>query len=63
MVWSENCEEASCKLKIQLAPEPVLAHYDLKLELRLACDGSPYGVGAAAVLSNCMPGGKEKPAR
>ena len=40
--WSEDCEEASCKLKQLIAAEPVLAHYDHKLELKLACDASSY---------------------
>ena len=33
-------------------------HYDLKKSLRLACDASPYGVGA--VISHVMENGGEK---
>ena len=34
-------------------------HYDLKKSLQLACDASPYGVGA--VISHVMENGEEKP--
>ena len=37
----------------------VLTHFDDKLPLILACDASPYGLGA--VLPHQMPNGKEKP--
>ena len=37
----------------------VLAHFNPFLPLQLACDASPYGVGA--VLSHVLPGGEERP--
>ena len=37
----------------------VLAHFNPSLPLQLACDTSPYGVGA--VLSHVLPGGEERP--
>ena len=57
--WTEACVSAFVKSKKQLQDSPLLVHYDLKKSLRLACDASPYGVGA--VLSHVMENGKEKP--
>lgn len=37
----------------------ILTHFDPKLPLQLACDASPYGVGA--VVSHIMPNGVERP--
>jgi len=57
--WSKACESAFQKLKRRLSSKPILAHYDSTLPLKLACDASPYGVGA--VISHVMPNGEEKP--
>ena len=58
-IWSKACESAFQTLKQQLSSNPILAHYDSTLPLKLACDASPYGVGA--VISHVMPNGEEKP--
>ena len=39
--------------------ETVLVHFDPQKPIRLACDGSPYGVGA--VLSHVKEDGNENP--
>ena len=52
----KNVFEASKEL---LAAPRVLVHYDPQLPLVLACDASPYGLGA--VLAHCYPDGSEKP--
>ncbi|XP_061878364.1 uncharacterized protein K02A2.6-like [Entelurus aequoreus] len=57
--WSPECEKAFKAAKDHLQSEQVLTHYDPRLPLRIACDASPYGVGA--VLSHVMPGGEERP--
>lgn len=50
--WSESCQSCFDKLKKIIASPEVLVHYNPNLKLRLACDASPYGVGA--VLSLCF---------
>ena len=57
--WTEACEGVFVKSKKQLQDSPLLVHYDLKKSLRLACDASPYGVGA--FISHVMKNGEEKP--
>lgn len=42
-----------------ITSDQVLTHYNPDLPVRLACDASPFGVGA--VLSHVMPDGYERP--
>jgi len=56
--WSKECEMAFTRLKEQLYSKPVLAHYDPKLLLNLACDTSQYGIGV--VIAHVLPNGEEK---
>ena len=57
--WNDKCEAAFCKLKEKLASTSVLAHYDISLPLKLACDASAYGVGA--IISHVLSDGTERP--
>lgn len=57
--WTPECEKAFEASKDELVSSQVLAHFDVSLPLCLACDASPYGVGA--VLSHIMPNGEERP--
>lgn len=58
-VWSKSCARAFNTIKEQMLSETVLAHYDPQLEICLASDASPTGVGA--VLSHVFPDGTERP--
>ncbi|XP_024064460.2 LOW QUALITY PROTEIN: uncharacterized protein K02A2.6-like, partial [Terrapene carolina triunguis] len=57
--WTEACNVAFNKAKDALLNSEVLMHFDPSLPLQLACDASPYGVGA--VVSHIMPSGEERP--
>ena len=57
--WGHDQQQAFDRVKQVLTSDRVLAHYDPSLPLILACDASPYGVGA--VLSHRLPDGTEKP--
>lgn len=57
--WTKSCQKAFVNVKKMLKSSKVLVHYDPSKELLLACDASPYGVGA--VLSHVMPDGSEQP--
>ena len=54
--WAMSSSEEVKKL---LTSECLLAHYDPNKELLLACNASPYGLGA--VLSHSSEDGKEQP--
>ena len=57
--WSHREQKAFDKSKELLLSSQVLVHFDPDKEVILACDASPYGLGA--VLSHRMPNGAERP--
>ena len=57
--WSTAQQQAFQKAKASLTSDCLLVHYDPSKELVLACDASPYGIGAA--LSHRMEDGLDKP--
>ncbi|XP_030286082.1 uncharacterized protein K02A2.6-like [Sparus aurata] len=57
--WTSECEAAFKSAKQQLLQSTLVVHYDTRKPLKLACDASPYGVGA--VISHVMENGEEKP--
>lgn len=58
-VWSTECSRAFQQAKDMIASEEVLIRYTPDLPLRLACDASPYGIGA--VLSHITKDNEERP--
>ena len=56
--WESAQDKAFRAAKSQLASSKLLVHYDVKEDIILSCDASPYGVGA--VLSHIVDG-EEKP--
>ena len=57
--WTQQCEAAFVQTKKALLESDALIHFDPTLHLQLACDASPYVVGA--VISHIMPNGEERP--
>uniref|UniRef100_A0A3B3XNZ2 Gypsy retrotransposon integrase-like protein 1 n=1 Tax=Poecilia mexicana TaxID=48701 RepID=A0A3B3XNZ2_9TELE len=58
-IWSEKCQNAFENAKKSLQSDKILVHFDAELPIILACDASPYGVGA--VISHQMKDGSERP--
>jgi hypothetical protein len=56
--WSESCRTAFQQSKELLCSNQLLVHYNPSLPIVVACDASPYGVGA--VLSHVIAG-EERP--
>ena len=57
--WDKSRAEAFEAAKNALQDDTLLVHYDSNRQLVLACDASPYGLGA--VLSHIMDDGQERP--
>ena len=57
--WGRQENAAFQESKKLLSSAEVLVHYDPTKEVTLACDASPYGIGA--VLSHKMPDGSDCP--
>ena len=57
--WGPSQKKSFEHVKKLLTSDHVLVHYDSSTDLVLACDASPYGVGA--VLSHRYSNGEEKP--
>ena len=57
--WGKDQSEAFRAAKNLLQSDSLLVHFDQDKPILLACDASPYGVGA--VLSHQMPDGSERP--
>ncbi|XP_060126817.1 uncharacterized protein K02A2.6-like [Zootoca vivipara] len=58
-VWGQRQRAAFQAVKDLLVSNSVLAHFDERLPVVLACDASPYGIGA--VLGHQLPDGREVP--
>ena len=59
MEWTKEQKDAFINAKSLLQSTALLVNYDTHKPLVLACDASPYGVGA--VLSHVMGDGSESP--
>ena len=57
--WTKICQEAFDKVKELVVSDMVLTHFNPDLPISLACDASPYGLGA--VISHLYPDGSERP--
>ena len=58
-MWGPDQQQAFNQVKTVLTSDRILTHYDPTRPLILACDASPYGVGA--VLSHQLNDGTERP--
>lgn len=59
--WNESQQKAFEKAKRLITFDTVLAHYDPDMDLYLACDASPYGIGAVLTLSHKFENGSKRP--
>ena len=57
--WSTDCDKSLTKIKEALSSAAILAHFDPKVPLGLACDASKVGIGA--VLYHRYDSGTERP--
>ena len=57
--WGAEQDKAFHAVKSQLTSDCLLVHFDPQKPLTLACDASPYGVGA--VMSHRLQDGSERP--
>ena len=57
-LWDKNCQSAFDSVKREFFAAGILVHYDPKLPLKLVCDASPYGIGAA--IFHVFPSGEER---
>ena len=57
--WSQECAKSFQDLKDTLTSSCVLAHYNPKLEVQLAVDASPFGLGV--VISHITTEGEQRP--
>ncbi|CAC5415745.1 unnamed protein product [Mytilus coruscus] len=57
--WTKECQEAFDKVKNLITSDMILTHFNPELPVTLACDASPYGLGA--VISPRYPNGSDRP--
>ncbi|XP_037047663.1 uncharacterized protein LOC119082294 [Bradysia coprophila] len=57
--WTRECDESFELVKTVIASDKILIHYDPKLPVRLQCDASVYGIGAA--IFHVLEDGPERP--
>ncbi|XP_070510420.1 uncharacterized protein [Cardiocondyla obscurior] len=55
--WNQSCKTAFQEAKRAFVSNQILTHFDTTLQTIVACDASPYGVGA--ILSQKQPDGSE----
>lgn len=57
--WSNACSESFELVKKIIASDKVLAHYNPHLPIKVVCDASQYGIGAA--MFHTMENGEDRP--
>ncbi|CAG2256061.1 unnamed protein product [Mytilus edulis] len=57
--WTKECQEAIDKVKDLVTSDMIFTHFNPELPVTLACDASPYGLGA--VISHRYPNGSDRP--